>query len=540
MTRIRCLVSVVALVGLAGAVTTTGCNFRAGVHDPSGAAGATGMAGAGAAGTGAAGMGTAGTGTAGVMATGSGGAIYTGVGGSTGTGGAIQPAMCTNLECQQSTCRNVGGSCKVTCPAGQRTTVSGIITDPAGKIPLYNITVFVPNAALDDINDGPSCDPCDPATGTSNLSGKPVTIAKTDETGTFHLGLTSSLGDVPAGMNIPLVIQVGKWRRPVTIPNVTACMDNPIADKDLLRLPRNKTEGHIPKFALTTGQSDAMECLLRKIGIDDTEFSTEAGTGRVNLYQGGDGAASFAPTLNAGASFTPASPWWDSLDNLKKYDIILHSCEGGYGSYGVDNMGAVMEPMSAKSMQARQALQDYADLGGRVFASHWHAYWFERGTPAFMSVGTFNHRAGLGASYDATIDQTFDTGASLAKWMMGPMVMGSTTLGIVNIMQDASTRMIDMAAGGNISQRWIYASTLVPQSVQFLSATTPIPTAAMPKPNACGRAVISDLHVSAGKTGDVPKMPFPTGCITTDLSPREKVLEFMLFDIASCVRPIIP
>jgi hypothetical protein len=31
-------------------------------------------------------------------------------------------------------------------------------------------------------------------------------------------------------------------------------------------------------------------------------------------------------------------------------------------------------------------------------------------------------------------------------------------------------------------------------------------------------------------------MPFPMGCITSTLSAREKVLEFMLFDIGSCVR----
>ena len=41
-------------------------------------------------------------------------------------------------------------------------------------------------------------------------------------------------------MNIPLVIQVGKWRREIKLPNVTSCVDNPITDANLTRLPRTK------------------------------------------------------------------------------------------------------------------------------------------------------------------------------------------------------------------------------------------------------------------------------------------------------------
>lgn len=450
--------------------------------------------------------------------------------GSGGSGGMMPPTPCENLQCKQSTCQL--GNCTVpACPAGARTTVSGTIFDPAGKVPLYNITVFVPNKALAPLVDGPSCDPCDPITGTSLLSGQPIAITKTDTAGKFTLGgvTVTGSGDVPAGANIPLVIQVGKWRREITVPNVQPCMDNPITDMNLTRLPRNQAEGHIPKMALTTGQADAMECLLRKVGIADEEFTPEGGAGRINLYAGGGGSSAYMPTLNAGAIFTPANPWWDSLDNLKKYDIVLHSCEGGLGSFTENT-----EPTSVKSQPAREALQAFADLGGRVFASHWHVYWFEKGTPAFQSIATFTHRQGLPNPYDATIDQTFPKGVALAQWMVN--VQGSVTPGIVSIAQNANQRTVDAAAGGLISQRWIFASTLNPNSVQFLSATTPIPN------GQCGRAVLSDLHVSAG-TGmmtDIPAQPFPMGCVTTDLSPREKVLEFMLFDIASCVQPIVP
>ena len=87
---------------------------------------------------------------------------------------------------------------------------------------LYNITVYVPNQPLAPLVDGPSCDPCDPLTGTSLLSGEPIAVAKTDVSGAF------TFGDVPVGANIPLVIQVGKWRREITIDNVPACVDTPL------------------------------------------------------------------------------------------------------------------------------------------------------------------------------------------------------------------------------------------------------------------------------------------------------------------------
>jgi hypothetical protein len=523
--------AVAFVVGVSAAFVA--CNFQAGVNDnTSGTAGGVGTTGA-----------SGSTGAAG-SATGQGGSPFNfGMQYmSTGAGGSVaQSGPCTKLTCQESTCKGQG--CTVTCPPGMRTTISGKVFDPAGVTPLYNIAVYVPNSDLAMINDGPSCDPCDPNTGTSLLSGDPVVITKTDTAGMFSLG-KESITDVPAGTNIPIVFQIGKWQRKIILPTVTACQDNAIPD-GMARLPKNSTEGHIPKIALTTGESDAMECLLRKIGVEDTQFTTTDGMGRINLIGGGYGmhlgTGSFAAMPSSGSmTFTPVHPvaggadWWDSVDNLKKYDILLHSCEGNAGQYT-----AAMDPTSVKSMAARTALQAYADMGGRVFASHWHTYWFEKGTPDFQSVATFlnPHGRGLPNPTDTTIDQTFDQGAALAQWMMN--VGGSTTLGTVSITQDASATEVAMAAGPPISQRWIFAP-MQNNTVVFLSATTPIPNATNKSPNACGRAVLSDLHVSAGGAGsDMPNTPFPMGCVTTGLTPREKVLEFMLFDIASCVRPII-
>jgi hypothetical protein len=421
-----------------------------------------------------------------------------------GFGGSANQGPCQGLQCQQSTCK-LGNCTQPVCSGGVVTRLTGTVYDPAGKVPLPNIDVFIPNAPLADYTDGPACDTCAMA-----LSGAPVVRAKTDTMGNFILG--DGKADVPVGTGIPLVIQVGRWRRQTTI-DVPACTDTAVA-MDQIRLPRNQSEGHLPKIALTTGGADALECLLRKIGISDSEFTPESGSGRVNFFAGVDGTNKFNATLGA-ASFTAVAPWWDDVNNLRKYDMILHSCEG-------------TERPNNKSQAARMALQQYADTGGRVFASHWHNYWFEFGPAPWPTIAHFNHQADLAIPFTATIDTSFDRGMQMATWLMN--VGGSTTYGQLVIRGAQHT--IDTVGSG---RQWIYSTT--PQSVQYLDANTPLQGAA------CGRVVLSDIHVSQGGSSDTeddsdPDLAYPDGCRTMDLSPQEKALEFMLFDLSSCVEII--
>ncbi|MDB5212527.1 MAG: Tryptophan synthase alpha chain [Myxococcaceae bacterium] len=442
---------------------------------------------------------------------------------SCGTGGdtGAKPG-CVGLECQQLPCDN-----------GGKTTVSGIVYDPAGKVPIYNATVYVPNAALADIPDGAkTCDRCDAA-----VSGKPIAIAATDTSGRF------TLENVPVADKVPLVIQIGKWRRQVEIPSVAKCADTPV-DKALTSLPKNRTQGNIPRMALSTGGADPLQCLLRKMGVDDSEFGIAGSDARIHLYAGGgftEGAApgtpkpassKFAASVSAGASYASSETLWSSLATLQNYDLVLLSCEGDENEA---TAGA------AKPDPAKQALYDYAKGGGRVFASHYHEVWLRKSPVAEVkSIATWADperqppAAGNPATtaVNADISGSFPKAVAMKDWLTQQNALTGGKLPIF----DARHNVDAVSAGGLQWISLLNANAGNTNAVQYMSFNTPVGAA---DDAVCGRVVFSNLHVGAGMQGgvsDSPQAPFPDGCQTTDLSAQQKALEFMLFDLSSCVQ----
>lgn len=401
--------------------------------------------------------------------------------GSMNTGDTHQ---CVNLECKQ-----------VTCMGGAKTTVSGTVYDPAGNNPLYNVAVYVPNAPLAPIVHGASCDKCG-----ATLSGSPLVSALTDAKGNF------SLENVPVDSNVPLVIQIGKWRRVISLPSVTACTDNPITDATKTRLARKPAEfdpnDDIPQIAMTTGGADPLECLPRKIGIADDQFNSDATKGRVQLYQG-FGGSSMAGT-------TGVQPFWSDVTNLSKYDVVMLGCEGG------------THPEN-KPQAALDAMYNYASMGGRIFGSHFHYYWIQNGDKEWPSTATWNHTK-MPDPIDGTIDTSFPKGMAFSDWMTNVKATnGPSTFNINQPRHDVNDPVNSMT-----SVRWVYNTAQ--NADLYYSFNTPV---SAPSDMQCGKVVYSDLHVSSG---DTTGGTFPGNCQTTMLSPQEKALEFMLFDLSSCIQ----
>jgi hypothetical protein len=432
-----------------------------------------------------------------------------------GTGGGTGP------------CESGGWACKIDECNGhpENTTVRAKVYDPAGKNPLYNVIVYVNNAALEPITSGATCEACVQATG------QPIAAAITDTTGEFVMKT------VPSGKNVPLVMQIGKWRRAITLPEVKPCQENVFNDPQQFRLPRTQAEGNIPKIAITTGEADTLECLLRRIGVGDAEFSNPTGMGRINLFSDAGGSSSYS---SGGGSYPSYTQLAGTADSFKAYDVVLMNCTGSQSD-------------GRKYTTAqKQALMDYVDGGGRAFLEHYHYAWL-RGmnegpeventrkylqTP-FPAVATWATEANTsldngfgGTTHDFSVDTTFQRGSDMADWLQN--VKATTTKGTISLFDVKNPAIATLP----VSQRWIFDDNANPgaapdpaSAVPYFSFNTPI---GMPDA-VCGRLVHTGIHVSGvamEKNG-----AFPAECKVADLTPQEQAMEFMLFDLSSCVTP---
>jgi hypothetical protein len=493
---------------------------------------------------------------------GSGGGIGSGSGsGNMFPGGSGGPSSSGGIGYDGGVPCPTGLECNVSCSGGGTTTISGKVYDPAGNNPIYNVVVYVPATPLQPLpkgvptgNDSCSC--------LALFQSGAIVSTATAVDGTF------TLTNAPTGSSVPLVIQIGKWRHEVNI-NVTACQDNPQPDKSLL-LPATVAAGtndSMPDIAVSTGSADTLECLMTRIGLPASEYVAGAGgSGHVHVFSGGDPNGTSA----MGTPESPAMPnapesdttLWDTAAHLMAYDITLLSCEG------------------AETYKANPpALEQYLNQGGRVFASHYHYAWFagpmeavqanmltgaNYSAPAdwgthladwnpdlmFMSSpmpGMGYPLGDIGGIIDTTLNGSsmpFPKGVALQKWLGVVNALGQS--GVPPTELSIFQPRFDVTVGptNTPSQPWITSDSQgISGMTQYFSFDTPVNLTPMtgPDPGAptyCGRAVYSDLHVSGDPmTTDDPNTPPPAHCANVVLSPQEKALEFMLFDLSSCVIP---
>jgi hypothetical protein len=132
----------------------------------------------------------------------------------------------------------------------------------------------------------------------------------------------------------------------------------------------------------------------------------------------------------------------------------------------------------------------------------------------------------------------FPKGMSLKKWMTNVNGLGQDGVASDRISIFAARFDAKVTPMNTPSQAWIASDSMgVSGSTMYFSFDTPVTNSVVvDQAQYCGRAVFSDLHVS-GNPSTMDTSPPPSGCVKVDLSPQEKALEFMLFDLSSCVIP---
>jgi hypothetical protein len=480
---------------------------------------------------------------------------------------------CQGLQCNIATSCGDGGS----------TTITGTVLDPAGTEPIYNAVVYVPmynpadggapaGEGIEPIQGGVSfpagvsCDSC-----SYLFTGNPVAVASTQPDGTFVIP------NAPSGANIPVVVQIGKWRTHTTVASVPSCGT---ASAGSIKLPSKIDPADpiesMPQFALSMGGSDSLECLLYRMGIDLSEFTPgPGGTGHVHLFTGfgmkaPDGGAPPAPPGYA--------KMWDTLEDLEKYDVSVFSCEG-------------RETTNADP----QILEQYVNAGGRAFTSHYHYAWFTgavdtyqtnakspltgAGTTSYTPNADWSRLASwdtddpgvsatdtIGVKVDTTLNGAdagpFLKGQALTKWLTKVNAFGQNGVPAdeVPIIGPAFDPAVTRANPS--SQEWAgydpnaldthgndnngHKQLAGDYPTAYFSFNTPV-DAVTPDDGGtapyCGRVVFTGLHVGAAAkdstTSNGTQLPSTMTCNPAPghLSPQEKLLEFILFDLSSCVTP---
>jgi hypothetical protein len=465
---------------------------------------------------------------------------------STCTGGLNGPTTCDS----SATCDVCGAVPDCSAQPAPTTLTGRVITagrddaNTGNQVGVPNAFVYIlANDNPDDLPDiaaglpdgGTACDRCD-----GQDLGPVLASAATDALGNFKLE-----GDVPVGTEFLLVTKVGKFRRavPVTLPETAACGETAIDSMDT-RLPRTMDDGvrvNIPRIAVSTGDVDAMECVLEKMGIADSEFDVGADTtspARVHLY-GTDGAE-----MPAG------NPTEEALQGdaarLDGYDMVVFDCQGG---------GYLDPPMAADLDNVR----DYVNRGGRMFASHLSFQWIcSNGTTPYSAADPLATGLAPSADFPGCGQQqgggdnqgtgTISVGRpnanpgkiqDFADWLVNENAVTQNADGSYTFTITDPRELASATAAFPGSEEFVYREEMMDDqtrsSVQQYSFNTPF---GAPEEAACGRVAYSGFHVAAsaggGNNRPFANAVFPEHC-DGDLTAQEKVLLYMLFDLGACV-----
>lgn len=453
-------------------------------------------------------------------------------------------AGCANNASQV---KDNGSGCQnCTCLSGTAE-LTGKILDPAKLRPVYGATVYIPSTPVGALP-GPNvqCDTC------ANIyQGLPARASATTEVdGTFRLQ------GVPAGVAFPLVIQLGRFRRQLSIAPIAACGTAALTAAQG-HLPGTKTKvgdtaadtanPDLPLIAIVTGAGDATECLLARMGIATSEFTAPGAGGSVEMYgykrvnglSGATGAFGGKGATIAGIG--DADALLGTAATLNKYNALVLPCHNTAGG-------------SAPTATMQTNLQAWLDAGGRLFSSHVPVEDFihkpvgnpNDGVATWSQASQWGNnppdstdRASNGNALTDNINLGFPKGTAMAQWIQlswaapggpggAPPAYGKLPLpdyrhDVASVAANTTSWLSGASTGGNSG-----AGVTQHNILSFDAPRANAPAAQ------CGRAVLPFMHVSSTSSGTFPA---ECGSVPGALTGQELSFEYMMWETLTCLAP---
>jgi hypothetical protein len=389
----------------------------------------------------------------------------------------MSASSCRPFVTPKRTCARRALLALVFCAAGAHalaqsctTTITGKVYSPLGPTagdPIPNILVYVattPVTAFTTAGPGSCTNPSD------SVSGTPLVSTTTNAAGVFTL---NSTGLAALGNTVNVVIQAGKWRRQNSV-TITPCATTTVN----LTMPANQSQGDLPHIAVVTGSADGIECIFRRIGISDSEFTDPNASGSINLYEGtglNKGKPDGGAVVNPSANPVPSEgDLVESPSTLAGYDLVMFGCQGA----------ATDSIPNSDTNSALENLVSYANSGGRIFATHYGYVWLDSIQP-FESSATWlapnePYSSGTNVIVPATINPNYAQSATLSQWLQN---VGASYNGVQGQVGLYNVRVDTSAVNNPPAQSWVNlnssgAYTGTP-SVQF-TFDTPINTSTTP------------------------------------------------------------
>jgi len=115
----------------------------------------------------------------------------------------------------------------------------------------------------------------------------------------------------------------------------------------------------------------------------------------------------------ASSALRSADNLWASLTSMRKYDVVLMACEGDDG------------PSEGRTAAQYAAVRGYADIGGRIFGSHYHNNWIRsedgqpnQGYPKVVNFSSGAHGLDNPVPFPLMIDVSFPKGVAFRDWLV--------------------------------------------------------------------------------------------------------------------------